>query len=83
LTCGPNSVTIADAVSGRRLETVQVVVLCVLVGVAGGTFATHRFGGLFWAVGSLAAVWLVSWLVMRLVFLLPISSWRQVRGSRD
>jgi hypothetical protein len=84
LTRRPTWVTIAGAVEDRRLETVQVVVLSVLVGVAGGTFATHRFGYLFWALVGLGIAWLVFWLWLRSFFSSPrIWLSRQARGSRD
>jgi hypothetical protein len=51
----------------RQPETVQVVVLCVLVGVAVGLFVTGSVDGLLWVIVGLAAVWLVYWLWVRLV----------------
>jgi hypothetical protein len=51
----------------RQPESVQVAILCVLVGAAVGLYMTHDLDGLFWAVVGLAAVGLVSWLWLRLV----------------
>ena len=66
----------------RQPETFHVLILGVLVGVAVGLFVTHSLDVLFLAIASLAAVWLVAWLWLRLQPQQPDKQWLN-RGWRD
>lgn len=61
-----------------------ILVALIIGGVIGAVLITRGATGLFWALVSVAGLWLVCWLLMQLVALpLRFRWWRRGEGWRD